>query len=107
VQTREFASFIQAVKGKEYQGFHPAKLVFQAIRIHLNDEFNELRRGLAAGAQFTIVLGFLVGRFSWLNLDQISPLAFDGFSTTTPESQTMVAIIVPFVRPDPGIPVAK
>ena len=44
----EFAKFIAAVKGKEYQGFHPAKLVFQALRIHLNDEFDELRRGLAA-----------------------------------------------------------
>ena len=27
---------------------HPAKLVFQALRIHLNDEFGELRRGLEA-----------------------------------------------------------
>ena len=47
-RTREFAKFIAAVKGKEYQGFHPAKLVFQSLRIHLNDEFDELRRGLAA-----------------------------------------------------------
>lgn len=47
-RTREFAKFVAAVKGKEYQGFHPAKLVFQSLRIHLNDEFNELRRGLAA-----------------------------------------------------------
>ena len=31
-RTRAFASFIAAVKGKEYQGFHPAKLVFQAVR---------------------------------------------------------------------------
>jgi len=47
-RTREFAKFVAAVKGKEYQGFHPAKLVFQSLRIHLNDEFDELRRGLAA-----------------------------------------------------------
>ena len=33
-RTRAFASFIAAVKGKEYQGFHPAKLVFQAVRTH-------------------------------------------------------------------------
>ena len=47
-RTREFAKFVAAVKGQEYQGFHPAKLVFQSLRIHLNDEFDELRRGLAA-----------------------------------------------------------
>ena len=26
---------------------HPAKLTFQALRIHLNDEFGEMRKGLA------------------------------------------------------------
>ena len=38
--------FARQVKGPEYQGMHPAKLVFQALRIHLNDEFGELRRGI-------------------------------------------------------------
>ena len=41
-RTRAFASFIAAVKGKEYQGFHPAKLVFQAVRTHDGTRFSAL-----------------------------------------------------------------
>jgi 16S rRNA (cytosine1402-N4)-methyltransferase len=48
-RTRAFASFIEQVKTRDYQGMHPAKLVFQALRIHINDEFGELRRGLETG----------------------------------------------------------
>ena len=47
-RTREFASLVADAKGKEYQPMHPAKLTFQALRIHLNDEFGEMRRGMQA-----------------------------------------------------------
>ena len=30
---------------------HAAKLTFQALRIHLNDEFGELRRGMRAACE--------------------------------------------------------
>uniref|UniRef100_A0A7S1S5C6 Uncharacterized protein n=1 Tax=Alexandrium catenella TaxID=2925 RepID=A0A7S1S5C6_ALECA len=48
-RTREFADLVQRAKGgKEYQAMHPAKLAFQALRIHVNREFDELRDGMAA-----------------------------------------------------------
>ena len=47
-RTREFAALVAAAKGVEYQAMHPAKLTFQALRIFLNDEFGELKRGLRA-----------------------------------------------------------
>ena len=49
-RTREFAALVARAKGVEYQAMHPAKLTFQALRVHLNDEFGEppcwLRYGL-------------------------------------------------------------
>jgi 16S rRNA (cytosine1402-N4)-methyltransferase len=30
---------------------HPAKLTFQAIRIHLNQEFDEMKRGMRAAVE--------------------------------------------------------
>lgn len=61
-RTRAFADFIQQIKGKEYQAMHPAKLTFQALRIHLNKEFDELRNSirnslkiLAKGGQLGII----------------------------------------------------
>ena len=47
-KTKEFAALVAAAKGKEYQAMHPAKLTFQALRIHLNQEFDEMRRGMRA-----------------------------------------------------------
>jgi len=48
-RTREFADLVQRAKGgKDYQAMHPAKLAFQALRIHVNREFDELRGGMAA-----------------------------------------------------------
>lgn len=46
--TKAFARLVAAAKGKEYQAMHPAKLAFQALRIHLNQEFDEFRRGARA-----------------------------------------------------------
>jgi 16S rRNA (cytosine1402-N4)-methyltransferase len=49
--TKAFASLVAAAKGKEYQAMHPAKLTFQALRIHLNQEFDEMRRGMRAAME--------------------------------------------------------
>ena len=46
--TKEFAALVAKAKGKEYQMMHPAKLTFQALRIALNQEFDEMRRGMHA-----------------------------------------------------------
>ena len=49
--TRAFAALVAAAKGMEYQAMHPAKLTFQALRIHLNQEFDEMRRGMRAAME--------------------------------------------------------
>lgn len=49
--TKAFAALVAAAKGKEYQAMHPAKLTFQALRIHLNQEFDEMRRGMRAAVE--------------------------------------------------------
>ncbi len=41
-------------------GQHPATRTFQALRIHVNDELNELRRGLAAAERLLRPMGRLV-----------------------------------------------
>ena len=49
-RTKEFAELVARAKGKESSGqqMHPAKMTFQALRIYLNDEFGEMRRGMKA-----------------------------------------------------------
>ena len=45
---------------------HPAKLTFQALRIHLNQEFDEMRRGMRAAMETMRdggALGVLTVRF--------------------------------------------
>jgi 16S rRNA (cytosine1402-N4)-methyltransferase len=49
--TKAFAALVASAKGKEYQAMHPAKLTFQALRIHLNQEFDEMRRGMRAAME--------------------------------------------------------
>ena len=64
--TKAFAALVAAAKGKEYQAMHPAKLTFQAIRIHLNQEFDEMRRGMRAAMETMRdggALGVLTVRF--------------------------------------------
>eukprot|EP01065_Artemidia_motanka_P008192 TRINITY_DN14106_c0_g1_i1.p1 TRINITY_DN14106_c0_g1~~TRINITY_DN14106_c0_g1_i1.p1 ORF type:complete len:570 (+),score=219.25 TRINITY_DN14106_c0_g1_i1:96-1712(+) len=63
-RTRAFAAVCERVKGREYQLMHPAKLIFQAIRIHLNDEFGELRRGLEGSLEL-LKEGGRIGIISW------------------------------------------
>ena len=63
-RTREFASLVADAKGKEYQPMHPAKLAFQALRIHLNDEFGEMRNGMRAAFRLMKERGRL-GLITW------------------------------------------
>ncbi|MDA9097881.1 16S rRNA (cytosine(1402)-N(4))-methyltransferase [bacterium] len=65
--TKAFAALVASAKGKEYQAMHPAKLTFQALRIHLNQEFDEMRRGMRAAMEVMADggrLGVLTVRFS-------------------------------------------
>ena len=63
-RTREFASLVADAKGKEYQAMHPAKLTFQALRVHLNDEFGEARAGLRAAFDL-LEDGGRIGVITW------------------------------------------
>jgi len=64
-RTREFADLVQRAKGgKDYQAMHPAKPAFQALRIHVNREFDELRDGMLAGLQILRSCGRL-GLITW------------------------------------------
>ncbi|CAE7407119.1 rsmH [Symbiodinium microadriaticum] len=63
-RTREFATLVAKGKGPEYQAMHPAKLTFQALRIHLNSEFDEMRKGISA-AFGLLGEGGRIGLISW------------------------------------------
>lgn len=63
-RTREFATLVAQAKGPEYQAMHPAKLTFQALRIHLNNEFDEMRKGIRAAFNL-LTEGGRIGLISW------------------------------------------
>lgn len=62
--TKEFADLVASCRGYEYQAMHPAKATFQALRIYLNDEFGELRGGMAASLEVLRPAG-RVGVLTW------------------------------------------
>eukprot|EP00933_Yihiella_yeosuensis_P039354 TRINITY_DN3331_c1_g4_i1.p1 TRINITY_DN3331_c1_g4~~TRINITY_DN3331_c1_g4_i1.p1 ORF type:complete len:491 (-),score=88.64 TRINITY_DN3331_c1_g4_i1:356-1828(-) len=62
--TQAFGKLVSACRGYEYQAMHPAKTVFQALRIHLNDEFGQLRDGMAA-ARKILRPGGRIGILTW------------------------------------------
>eukprot|EP00931_Biecheleriopsis_adriatica_P025694 TRINITY_DN15701_c0_g1_i1.p1 TRINITY_DN15701_c0_g1~~TRINITY_DN15701_c0_g1_i1.p1 ORF type:complete len:498 (+),score=70.95 TRINITY_DN15701_c0_g1_i1:331-1824(+) len=63
-RTREFATLVAQAKGREYQAMHPAKLTFQALRIHLNNEFSEMKNGIRAAFKL-LGEGGRIGLISW------------------------------------------
>lgn len=65
-RTKPFADLVARAKGKETSGqaMHPAKLTFQALRIHLNDEFGEMRKGMMAAYKL-IGVGGRIGLITW------------------------------------------
>lgn len=50
-RTIQLADLVRRVKRGSHRSIHPATLVFQALRIAVNDELNQLRRGLAAAVE--------------------------------------------------------
>lgn len=60
-RTRELADLVLGVfHGRKEAGHHPATRTFQALRIHVNDELGELKRGLAAAERLLKPGGRLV-----------------------------------------------
>lgn len=62
--TRAFASLVARARGYEYQAMHAAKATFQALRIHINDEFGQLERGMAAALKI-LRPGGRLGILTW------------------------------------------
>ena len=64
--TKSFAELVAQGKGKETSGqvMHPAKMTFQALRIHLNDEFEEMRKGMRAAFKL-VGEGGRIGLITW------------------------------------------
>ncbi len=50
--TTQLARLVEQVLGPKRAGIHPATRVFQALRIAVNDELGNLKRGLEAATQF-------------------------------------------------------
>jgi len=50
-RTIQLADLIRRVKRGSHRSIHPATLVFQALRIAVNDELNQLQRGLEAAVE--------------------------------------------------------
>jgi 16S rRNA (cytosine1402-N4)-methyltransferase len=50
--TTQLARLVERVLGPKRAGIHPATRVFQALRIAVNDELGNLKRGLETAAQF-------------------------------------------------------
>lgn len=57
--TSHLAAVIRTAVPKTADGIDPATRTFQALRIHINDELGELRRGLAAAEQLLRTGGIL------------------------------------------------
>ena len=85
-RTREFASLVAEAKGIEYQPMHPSKLAFQALRIHLNDEFGEMRAGMRAAFRLLREHGRL-GLITWKHSEcAIVVDVFRGLEALRPEN---------------------
>ncbi|MBT07193.1 MAG: 16S rRNA (cytosine(1402)-N(4))-methyltransferase [Rhodospirillaceae bacterium] len=59
-RTSQLADIVRKVVKKSIDGLDPATRTFQAIRIHINNELDELQRGLAAAERALVAGGRLV-----------------------------------------------
>ena len=63
--TGQLGALVHAARcGGDYQPMHAAKLTFQALRMHVNDEFGQLRVGLAAATKL-LRPGGRIGIITW------------------------------------------
>ncbi len=60
VTTRDLTEAVRAAVGWAERGGHPAKRVFQAVRVHVNDELGGLQRALVASEKLLVEGGRLV-----------------------------------------------
>lgn len=58
--TTQLADLVRSIVGKERPGFDPATRTFQALRLYVNDELGELKRGLEASERLLKSGGRLV-----------------------------------------------
>ena len=72
-----------AAKGKEYQAMHSAKMTFQALRIHVNREFHELKRGMYGDHPRTNLVPFLY-LFSYHPRTTLVPCWYHPHATLAP-----------------------
>jgi 16S rRNA (cytosine1402-N4)-methyltransferase len=61
---------------------HPAKLTFQALRICLNQEFDEMRRGMAAAQAIMPNGGRLAVLTAWIHFILIQTLQYPSSRTS-------------------------
>jgi 16S rRNA (cytosine1402-N4)-methyltransferase len=66
--TTELARLVERVLGPKRAGIHPATRVFQALRIAVNDELGNLKRGLETATRF-LKSGARIGVISFHSLE--------------------------------------
>jgi 16S rRNA (cytosine1402-N4)-methyltransferase len=99
--TGEFVELIREILPAPVQrkmGTHPARRVFQSLRIYVNDELGELKKGLASAKKFSLP-GALVAVVSYHSLeDRIVKHTFRGWDK---EEKKGIVLTKHPVLPDP------
>ena len=88
-RTQQLAELVVKIKGRGGRSMHPATLVWQALRVHVNDEVEQLKRGLAAavdvcrpGGRITVIAfesvsdGCVKNFFRQMSADCVCPPEF-------------------------------
>ncbi|WP_208541938.1 16S rRNA (cytosine(1402)-N(4))-methyltransferase, partial [Bartonella capreoli] len=105
LRTCDLANAIEVLVGRKPDDrIHPATRVFQALRIHVNDELGELMRGLLA-AEKVLKAGGCLGVVSFHSLeDRIVKRFFSarsgegGSSRYLPDIKSSLAIFLPLFK---------